>query len=82
MLSALDFSVHFTSSYDFFNRFAFLAKATVPERNFAQYFLEASFIEYPMLKYTQSNLAASALYFALRIMRQESSELRQKNWGV
>jgi cyclin B len=82
MLSTLDFNVHFTSSYDFLGRYAFLAKATTPERNFAQYLLEASFIEYPMLKYSLANLAASALYFALRIMRQETSETRQKNWGV
>ena len=35
MLSTLDFNVHFTSSYDFLGRYAFLAKATTPERNFA-----------------------------------------------
>lgn len=69
LLSALDYDLHFTSSFDFLGRYAFLAKATTPERNFAQYLLEASFLEYPMLKYSHANLAASALYFALRIMR-------------
>ena len=69
MLHSLDFDIHFTSSYTFLGRYALLAKATPPERNFAHYLLEASFLEYPMLKYTQANLAASALYFGLRIMR-------------
>jgi hypothetical protein len=81
MLMALDFNLHFTSAYEFLGRYNFLAKASAPEINFAQYLLEASFLEYHMLKYSQSNLAAAALYFALRIMRQESAEDRHKNWG-
>ena len=81
MLHALDFDIHFTSSYVFLGRYALLAKASTLERNFAHYLLEASFLEYPMLKYSQANLAASALYFGLRIIRQESSEARFKNWG-
>jgi hypothetical protein len=52
MLMALDFDVHFTSSYVFLGRYNFLAKATAPEINFAQYLLEASFLEYHMLKYS------------------------------
>ena len=81
ILSSLDYDLHFTSAFDFLGRYAFIAKATTPERNFSQYLLEASFLEYPMLKYSQSTLAASALYFALRIMRQESSDARHRNWG-
>lgn len=67
--STLDFCIHFTSSYYFLGGFVLLAKATTPELNFSQYFLEASFIEYPKFKYTQSNLAANGLYFALKDLK-------------
>ena len=81
MLMVIDFDLHFTSAFDFLGRYNFLAKSSTAESNFAQYLLEASFLDYNMLKYSQANLAAAALYFALRIMRQESAHDRHKNWG-
>lgn len=70
ILTALDFNIQITSTWRFFERFEFLQKPGDFERNFAQYLIEGCLIEYAMLKYTPSTLAASALYFAAKMVRK------------
>lgn len=64
MLTALDFNVTSPSSFRFLERFSKVINADTPLFNLARYLIELPLIEYRMLKYTPSNLAASALFLA------------------
>ena len=68
MLTCLDFNVTSPSSYRFLERFAKIINADTPLFNLARYLIELPLIEYRMLKYTPSNLAASALFLAQKLM--------------
>ena len=73
ILAELDFSITVTSAYRFFERYIYLARPCSFEKNFALYLIEGSLIEYHMLKYRPSILAASALYFAAKVARNENN---------
>ena len=64
MLTTLDFNVTTPSSYRFLERFSKFISADTPLFNLARYLIELPLIEYRMLKYTPSNLAASAIFLA------------------
>ena len=64
MLTTLDFDVTTPSSYRFLERFAKIINADTALFNLAWYLIELPLIEYRMLKYLPSNLAASALFLA------------------
>lgn len=67
ILTNLEFSIHFTSQYRFLERYFYLKDATENERFFAQFLVEGCLINYNMLKYSCSVLAASALYLASKL---------------
>ena len=64
MLTTLDFNVTTPSSYRFLERFSKVISADTPLFNLARYLIELPLIEYRRLKYTPSNLAASAIFLA------------------
>lgn len=64
ILSTLDFDITTPSTYRFLERFAKVINADTPMFNLARYLIELPLIEYRMLKYAPSNIAASALYLA------------------
>lgn len=64
ILTTLDFNVTSPSSYRFLERFSKIINADTPLFNLARYLIELPLIEYRMLKYNPSNLAASALFLA------------------
>ena len=68
MLMILDFSICTPSSYRFLERFSKVANLNSKQFNLARYLIELPLIEYRMLKYTPSNLAASAVYLTLKIL--------------
>lgn len=70
-MAALDFNVTTPSAYRFLERFSKIANVDVKLFNFARYLIELPLIEYRMLKYSPSNLAASALFLAQKIMHRE-----------
>jgi len=72
ILAALEFKLTTTTSYRFLERYANVHDAD--ERTFmlARYLIELSLIECRMLKYTPSNLAASALYLACKILKRSA----------
>jgi len=70
ILATLDFNVTTPSPYRFLERFSKIANADVPLFNLARYLIELPLIEYRMLKYCPSNLAASALFLATKIMQR------------
>lgn len=64
MLRVLNFNITAPSSYRFLERFSKLVNADTLMFNMARYIIELPLIEYRMLKYCPSNLAASAIYLA------------------
>ena len=67
MLTTLQFGIHFTSPYRFLERFLMLKHASETEKNVALFMLEGTMIQYSMLAYKPSVLAASALYLASKL---------------
>lgn len=67
MLTALQFGVHFTSPNRFLERFLSLKNASETEKNVAAFMLEGVLIQYSMLVYKPSVLAAGALYLASKL---------------
>lgn len=64
MLYTLDFNVTFPSPYRFLERYIKVVKGDALMFNLSRYLIELPLIEYRMLKYSPSNLAASAVYLA------------------
>lgn len=68
LLTELDFNICTPSSYRFLERFSKIANLNSKQFNMARYLIELPLIEYRMLKYCPSLLAASALFLALKII--------------
>jgi transcription initiation factor TFIIIB Brf1 subunit/transcription initiation factor TFIIB len=73
ILKALNFNVTVTSSYLFLQRFAKLLNMNEKAYMMARYLLELSLVEYSFLKYTPSNIAASAAYLAAKIFKMKTT---------
>ena len=83
MLMQLDFNVVSPSSYRFLERFSKISSLNLKQFNLARYLIELPLIEYRMLKYTPSILAASAVFLTLKILpRQDENnqEVKQPAW--
>ena len=72
ILTALNFNITINSSYIFLNRYAKLLSADEKTFMMGRYLIELALVEYGMLKYSSSNIAASAIYLACKIMKKES----------
>ena len=72
ILGSLDFNLTFTSSFRFMERYAALGNFDEKMVLLARYLLEMSLVEYKMLKYSQSNLASSAIYLVNKIKKKEA----------
>lgn len=70
MLTTLDFSIQINSSYRFLERFIKISKADTLIFNLSRYLIELSLANYKMLRFSSSNLAASALYLSLKMTKQ------------
>lgn len=71
ILSALDFNLTFTSSLRFMERYAHLCNFDEKTNFLTRYLLELSLIEYKMLRYSQSNIASSAIYLVKKIKKHD-----------
>lgn len=71
ILHALQFNITFPSSYSFFELFIEMSNAKFDDKHlmFAQYLLELVLLDYTMIKYNYSLLAASALYITSKIKK-------------
>ena len=67
MLIGLQFGIHYTSPCRFLERFLQLKSASETEKNVALFMLEGALIQYQLLCYKPSVLAASALYLASKL---------------
>jgi hypothetical protein len=72
MIQTLDFNITFTSSYRFLERLAKIANVDPLIFNLSRYLMELSLVSYKMVKYSNSNIASSALYLALKMTKQPS----------
>lgn len=68
MLTELDFNVCTPSAYRFLERFSKISNQNSKQFNMARYLIELPLIEYRMLKYNPSLLAASAVFLAHKII--------------
>lgn len=64
ILMTLEFNITAPSSYRFLERFLKIVNGDILLFNLARYLIELPLIEYRMLKYTPSNIAASAVYLS------------------
>lgn len=67
ILLKLQFGIHFTSPFRFLERFLQLKNTRETEKNFSLFLLEGCLVQYKMLKYKPSVLAASSLYLANKL---------------
>lgn len=72
ILSALGFNLTFTSALRFLDRYCQVHDAEKRTQMLARYLVELSLVEYRTLRYTPSNIAASALYLASKILKTPS----------
>jgi G2/mitotic-specific cyclin-B, other len=64
ILKSLSFKISCPSSYRFLERYSILTNFTEKQFSLARYFLELTLLEYKMLKFTYSLIAASSVYLA------------------
>ena len=69
MLKELNFNITFSSSYLFLQRFSKLLNANQKTYMMARYLIELALVEYGLMKYSPSHLAASAIYLAAKIFK-------------
>lgn len=72
MLQVLDFNIQITSGFRFLERYCKIAKADALIFNLSRYLIELSLLNCKMLRFANSNLAASALYLSLKMTRNAS----------
>ena len=72
MLQTLDFNIQITSSFRFLERYCKVAHADSLLFNLSRYVVELSLVSYRMLKYSNSNLSASALYLSLKMTKHQN----------
>lgn len=70
MLYALQFDIQITSSYRFLERYSAILKTDSLIFNLSRYLLELTLLNYKVVKYSSSNLAASALYLSLKMTKK------------
>jgi hypothetical protein len=69
MLTVLDFNIQINSSFRFLERYSKVAKCDSFIFNLSRYLVELSLVHYKMLRFSNSNLAASALYLAMKMTK-------------
>jgi len=72
MLKALKFQICCPTPMQFFEKYQAVNGCTDTHRHLALYLLELTLVDYKMLKYTPSHLAAAALLLSNKLLRQPS----------
>jgi hypothetical protein len=71
ILSVLEFQVTIPSTWRFLERYARISELDEISLCLAKYMIELPLLEYAMLKYAPSLIAASAVFLAMKIFRKE-----------
>lgn len=72
ILATLDFNITSSSSLRLVERYINLAGADEIVENLSKYLIELPLIEYKMLKFSPSMIAAGAIYLAMKILKREN----------
>jgi cyclin B len=73
ILRVLEFNVTVVSSYRFMERYARLVSLEDRGSHLARYLIELALVEYKMLRYNPSLLAASAIYLTHKILKKPNA---------
>jgi len=76
MLGALDYKICSPTPMHFFERYQLLNTCSETQRDLAQYLLELALVDYSMIQYPPSTLAAAAVLLSSKLLR------RQPAWSV
>ena len=71
MLTTLEFNITVPSSFRFLERWAKLSKSDDLIFNFARYIIEICLLEVQLYKWKPSQIAASALYIARKVLKRQ-----------
>ena len=71
ILARLNFNITVPSSYRFLERYSKLIKGDDLSFNLGRYLIELASVEYKMLKYQPSLIAAAAIYLSQKILKKE-----------
>uniref|UniRef100_A0A1B0ART7 Uncharacterized protein n=1 Tax=Glossina palpalis gambiensis TaxID=67801 RepID=A0A1B0ART7_9MUSC len=72
-LRTLDYDLGIPLSYRFLRRYARCAKIAIPTLTLARYILELSLMDYDTIAFSDSKMAAAALFIALRLVGEEEA---------
>jgi len=81
VIRALGWEMSVVTPHSFANRFLQLAGATEWEQIYCYYLLELALVEYRMLKYKPSELAAAAVHLTLKLSPQKTNMTADERWG-
>merc|ERR1719161_2868834 len=71
MLTALEFNICRPTAINFLQRYQFINSCTDAHRDLAQYLLELTLVDYKMIKYSPSHLAAAAVLLSNKLLRRQ-----------
>ncbi|KAL9894850.1 G2/mitotic-specific cyclin-B3-like [Glossina fuscipes fuscipes] len=72
-LRTIDYDLGIPLSYRFLRRYARCAKIAMPTLTLARYILELSLMDYDTIAFSDSKMAAAALFIALRLVGEEEA---------
>jgi len=81
VIRALGWEMSVVTPHSFANRFLQLAGATEWEQIYTYFLLELALVEYRMLKYKPSELAAAAVHLTLKLSPQRANQTAEQRWG-
>merc|ERR1740127_397067 len=72
ILKAMNFNVCYPTAVHFLERYCSVNGCTDAHRDLAQYLLELTLVDYKMLKYPPSQLAAASILLSNKLLRRPS----------
>jgi len=81
VIRALGWEMSVVTPHSFANRFLQVANCTEWEQIYTYYLLELALVEYGMVKYTASELAAAAVHLTLKLSPQRTNLTAEERWG-
>ena len=78
VLRTLDFNLTAPSAFRFLQRYARICECDEHSFNLARYLIELGLVEYKLLKYKPSNIAASAIYLTQKTLKNFSRSLSEQ----
>lgn len=81
VIRALGWETSVVTPHSFANRFLQLTGASEWEQIYTYYLLELALVEYRMLRFKASELAAAAVHLTLKLSPQRANQAAEERWG-